>query len=301
MWIGKISNGSIPTRWWMMSNLVIVAISSEDDYTWRLSSEKIPHLTLLNLGEMTASTPVGRITDFLEHVASTSMHQFGLSVERRGELGENAADVLFFGGGHNIKFLEDVRSFLLGNKEIRQAYEAATQFPVFTPHLTLGFPETPAKPDKRDYPGISWVNFDRVALWTGDFEGPTFRLKDNHGWEMSMSDAVEDFLAHFGVKGMHWGTRKRTSSIPASDDHQRLASVKEKSKAGGTKALSNKDIQDYLNRLNLERQFNQTKPSGMAGKFISELLLGVGKQQATKATSDFAGKQVGNLLKGAAK
>lgn len=118
--------------------------------------------------------------------------------------------------------------------------------------------------------------------------------------EMAHTDElVADFLEHFGIKGMKWGVRRRDPSIPASEDHQRLATVKQKSKAGGTKSLSNKEIQDYLARLNLERQFNQTKPSGMAGKFISDLLLGVGKQQITKVASDAAGKQVGGLLKNA--
>ena len=283
-----------------MSNLVIVAIPSEDDYTWRLSSEKVPHLTLLDLGEMNANIPVGRIAEFLGHVASTSMHEFGLRVDRRGELGPNLADVLFF-SGHGVKFIEKIRSFLLGDQDIRKAFESTTQFPEFTPHLTLGFPETPAKPDKRDFPGISWVNFDRIALWTGDFEGPEFRLKNNNNWEVSMSDDVEEFLTHFGVKGMHWGSRRNKASVPASEDHQRAADVKAKSKLGGKKSLSNKEIQDFLTRMNLEKQFAQTQPSGMAGKFISELLLGVGKQQTTRVVNDAATKKVGSLIKAAAK
>ena len=34
-----------------MSNLVIVAIPDENDRVWKVSSEKIPHMTLLFLGD----------------------------------------------------------------------------------------------------------------------------------------------------------------------------------------------------------------------------------------------------------
>jgi hypothetical protein len=188
-----------------MSKVVIVAIPSEDDYTWRLSSQKVPHLTILNLGDNPDN--VSRMEQFLEHAVNTSLCGFGLSVDYRGELGDKKADVLFFKKDFASK-IEKFRAFLLQDSDIRRAFDSTTQFDGWTPHLTLGFPDDPAKPDDRDYPGIQWVNFDRVALWTGDFEGPTFRLKDRYGWEVEMADAGAEFLSHFGVKGMRWGVRK---------------------------------------------------------------------------------------------
>ncbi len=78
-----------------MNNLVIVAIPAEDDYVHKISSEKVPHCTLLFLGE--AINPnLLRIAQFLQHaVTITELGPFGLDVDYRGVLGEDKADVLF--------------------------------------------------------------------------------------------------------------------------------------------------------------------------------------------------------------
>jgi 2'-5' RNA ligase len=194
--------------------LAIVAIPAEDDYVWRISSEKVPHCTLLFLGEA-EDKPVDRISAFLGHaVRSADFSPFGLSVDHRGILGDDKADVLFFKRDrYSFKRFEEFRGQLLKNNDIRDAYDSVEQFPEWQPHLTLGYPETPAKPDKRDYPGIQWVQFDRIALWTGNYDGPWFRLEYNDDLaEVAMSsvaDAGQEFvLEHFGVKGMKWGVRK---------------------------------------------------------------------------------------------
>jgi hypothetical protein len=245
-----------------MGNLAIVAIPREDDFVWRISSQKVPHLTLLMLGEDVNNPAIPRMADFLEHVANTSLTRFGLGVDRRGELGDNKADVLFF-DNRDTKFLNSIRSFLLSNHEIRTAFDSAPQFPEWTPHLTLGFPEDPAKPDERNWSEINWVNFDRVALWTGDFEGPEFVLKAEEN-TMAVHSTFEDFLAHFGIKGQKWGVRRSRSQIDsgASEDHANAKAAREKArKGGGTKALSNKELQDLITRANLETQYSKIAPS----------------------------------------
>lgn len=185
-----------------MSDLAIVAIPSQDDYVWKISSEKVPHLTLMMLGDAENNPNLGRIEDFLDHVVNTSMRRFGLDVDRRGTLGDQDADVLFFKNpGYNVKNLETVRRYLLTNRDVFQAYNSTVQYPTWTPHLTLGYPKTPAKEIERDYP-ISWVSFDRIAFWIGDYEGPEFLLKDDWDDQLRMSE-----LAHYGTKGMKWGVR----------------------------------------------------------------------------------------------
>jgi 2'-5' RNA ligase len=175
-----------------MGNWVIVAIPEENDPVWKISSEKVPHLTLMFLGEHDDETELeSRIAEFLKHVASTSLTRFGLSVDRRGELGEKKADVVFF-EKRFVKDLENIRSYLLANQDIYAMYHSNDQYPEWTPHLTLGYPESPAHPDDRDYPGVTWVRFDRLALWTGDYQGPEVLLGDNDNTlsdEVSMSDA----------------------------------------------------------------------------------------------------------------
>lgn len=288
----------------------IVAIPNQDDYVWRISSEKIPHLTLVAF-EDPGWTPesLALVTGYIEHAASL-MTRFGLDVDRRGELGDKKADVLFFTDRWNFGKVKQFRSNLLANTLVNAAVRSADQFPDWIPHLTLGFPATPAKKDVRDYPGTNWVNFDQIALWTGDFSGPTFRLKSEDAFledvAMSQSQAAADVVAgmlkHFGVKGMKWGQHKSggASSSPGSEDHQRAATAKAKAKTGGgTKALTNQELQALVNRMNLEQQFKKLSPPSKrqkAGKFVAEIVVNVGKQQVTKIASDAASKQVASML-----
>lgn len=231
-----------------MRGTAIVAIPEADDRTWKVSSEKVPHLTLLFLGDQSENPQLQDIVQFIEHAAKTSLTRFGLSVDYRGTLGEDDADVLFFEKSYYDQ-IEKFRKHLLLDNNIKAAYDSAEQYPEWTPHLTLGYPEKPAKKEENDY-GIGWVNFDRVALWEGDFDGPEFRLKGHDmvddasvAWsdpnmikdflqhiaaevpnDSPITDEVREFLlqhgvdltrsdvdsflAHYGVKGMRWGVRR---------------------------------------------------------------------------------------------
>ena len=217
-----------------MSECVIVAVPRADDYTHKISSEKIPHMTLLYLGEVNDGPTMSRIASFVEHAAS-ELDRFGLDVDRRGILGDDEADVLFFKSSYTNK-LEEFRKNLLMNNDIRAAYETAMQYPQWTPHLTLGYPDSPAKEIDRDY-GINWVEFDRIAVWFGDFEGLEFQLEDNSMLYVddvaySMDDSVEDFLAHYGVKGMKWGVRRdRPEGVSARTSREAKKDATEFSKA----------------------------------------------------------------------
>jgi 2'-5' RNA ligase len=291
----------------MARGVAIVAIPSDDDYVWKLSSEEIPHMTLLYLGEAEEMDEVDAAA-YIAHVVKTSMHRFGMEVARRGTLGDDEADVLFF-AKYNCANLEEIRSYLLAEPGIRYAYETAEQFPGWVPHLTMGYPDDPAKPDERDYPGVTWVNFDRLALWIDDFEGPEFPLPDNCDDEMRMSDDDSDDLYHFGVKGMQWGVRKSSAKAAArasggSEDHANAAAAKMKAKKGGVKSLSNKELQDMITRMNLEQQYVRLAPPSKGAvilrkgsQVVGEILLGVGKSQATKALNDQATKLIAQAIK----
>jgi hypothetical protein len=175
-----------------------------------VSSEKVPHLTILYLGDPDQVSNLQGIIQFVEHAASTSLTQFHMPVDRRGTLGKDEADVLFFRKPWYAKDLVLFRSHLLKDPNIKTAYDATAQFDhppevgaagqPWLPHLTLGYPRKPALPPPDNH-GFYEVSFDRIAVWTGDYEGPEFRLRDY------FDDEVEP-LAHFGVKGMKWGVRK---------------------------------------------------------------------------------------------
>lgn len=111
---------------------------------------------------------------------------------------------------------------------------------------------------------------------------------------------LTEVLAHYGVKGMRWGVRRKSSSPSDSDDAKRAAASKARIKRGNTGPLSNKELQDLVTRMNLEQQYSRlSQPTGGAavGKFVTDTLISVGKSQATKLAADLAAKQVASMLK----
>lgn len=252
-----------------VNSYAIVAIPKKDDYVWNISSEKIPHLTMLYLGNQLNN--VDSVKEFVQHVVDASLCEFYLDVDRRGVLGDNLADVLFL-HGYDLKILKNIRSFLLQDPNIAKSYWSVKQYPEWTPHLTLGYPDAPAKPDMREYPGTHVIKFDRLALWTGNYEGVEFPLKSNSdgaSLEM-MSSRGETFLEHYGVKGMKWGViRSRTGSVgkaagslvkeayKPSKDYREVKKFQTKAKLGGVRTLDNREMQKVIQRMVLEKQYRE--------------------------------------------
>jgi 2'-5' RNA ligase len=258
------------------TQLVIVALPTEDDFVRKVSSEKEPHLTLLYLGEDDYSAAeLVHIMEYVGH-ATSQVHRFGLDVVKRGELGDSRADVLFFNKEWS-KEIELFRSHLLQDPMISAAYHSTDQFPQWTPHLTMGYPETPAKKDPREYPGFSYVSFDRIAVWTGESEGPEFELKsygyDNMAVAMSgiksPQTAMEEtaaYIKHYGVKGMKWGVRRsdaqlaRSAATPKpqlSEDARTVNRLQGKIQTKGTGSLSNQEMRQFLERMDLEQRYSR--------------------------------------------
>lgn len=285
--------------------LVIVAIPSDDDRVWKVSSEKVPHITLLYLGEPNwDGNQMADVASYVQHAAA-QFHTFGMSVDRRGVLGDKSADVLFFNKSWSYKELEQFRAGLRANQDIDKAYLSADQFPSWTPHLTLGYPETPAHKDDRDYP-ISWVNFDKIAMWVGDSEGPTFRLNEDRGLEVAMSvgsDAVDEIL-HYGVKGMKWGKRKTRQTEPNHPDSQHVTDIHSRIKQQKTlRPISNKELQDAITRMNLEQQYSRLSGGNertrvQKGKsLVVKILSDSGKQVVTQTVTSQVKGQVDSAIK----
>ena len=275
---------------------VIVALPSlMDDEVYKISSEEVPHLTLLYLGDVELSAEA---VLYVQH-ACRELSPFGMTVDYRGTLGEDDADVLFLEKNWGRR-VEEFRHHLLLNDEIKKAYDTAEQYEEWLPHLTLGYPEKPAKDG--DESKIRYIDFDRIAVWTGDFEGPEFRLKyADHAMEVAMSDistvdrgaAAVDELFHYGVKGMRWGVtnnkdgtvsvnqtkvkkslRKTDQPVTvtqrkagtyvkakggqrqtASNDAVKTQAARQKAKRSTTDALSTKELKDTIERMRLEQEF----------------------------------------------
>lgn len=207
-----------------MDTTVIVALPEEDDKVNKVSSE-VAHLTLCFLGP-TADLDLETIVEFVRHAAS-QLSPFWLETDYRGELGPDNADVLFFKkDSYCFPRISSFRGHLLQNEAIEKAYLAQDQYPEWTPHLTLGYPATPAHEIDSEYPKIHGVHFDRIAVWDADNSGLEFRLKyaDDALVEASMGHmstsergalaasaifAGEQKIEHYGVKGMQWGVTTR--------------------------------------------------------------------------------------------
>lgn len=110
---------------------------------------------------------------------------------------------------------------------------------------------------------------------------------------------VEEVLAHFGVKGMKWGVKQSKPPTKPSGDWKSFKRVGDKSKVGGLKALTNKELQAFIKRASLESQFKAVDPrkGAQAKRFIADLLRGTGKQQASRIANDIASTQVTKILK----
>jgi len=109
---------------------------------------------------------------------------------------------------------------------------------------------------------------------------PDFKLiRDKDGYiidvelvETSLKQGftVDEFIEHFGVKGMHWGTNKRkgTSSANRNIKNKRLNDVKNR------RQLSDTDLQKKVERLQLEKKLKDvTAETTTPGKKLANEIL----------------------------
>ena len=310
-----------------MSECVIVALPTEEHRVNKISSEKMAHMTLIYLGELSEDVDTANIAEFVQHAASM-FRPFYASVERRGVLGKDNADVLFF-YKQELSHVEEFRATLLQNDQIKTAYDSVEQYPSWTPHVTLGYPDAPArKPLEPDGYSFSidlgrgdYVEFDRIAIWFGDFDGPEFRLEEDRSLMTQKEEALE-FLAHYGVKGMKWGVRrdrgssgspskgqanasdasskpkkpaKRQEDLSRYSDDKLASKLSEKK---GLDALSDAELSRLTKRMQLEQSYRELsakrpKEKSKGEKFIDGAkLLGKSANQVTEFIDSPAGKKL---------
>lgn len=125
------------------------------------------------------------------------------------------------------------------------------------------------------------------------------------------SGGLDEVLAHYGVPGMKWGVRKRAGGssspqdvkvrpffgnrfvrttggkkLPLSDDATRAAVSRQKAKKSNVRSLSTKELQDLVNRMNLEQQYSSLEKKRIdRGRQTAKDVIGVATEVA-KAVKD---------------
>lgn len=285
---------------------VIVALPPVMDPI-RLVGDEDKHATLLYFGE-TATLPDGAKDVLLNTVAQAAklFDKFSEEIINIARLGsEDPPALVAMLSGYNLGKLREV---LKMDSQVSGYLSNGDQHPTFTPHVTLGYPDYQGEAQLRDLMrSLYKVRFDRLALWWNDEQvefglGSSLDYAVEHG-----EDAVEKVLAHHGVKGMHWGVRKdkagpvgstrrglgfHRNKPPATEDAKTAAASKKTIKKGGVQALSNKELQTLVTRMNLEQQYSklssQKSKKSKGSKFAAGLLADIGKDVASEILKEQA-------------
>lgn len=125
---------------------------------------------------------------------------------------------------------------------------------------------------------------------------------------------VNDILAHHGVKGMHWGTRKaqmdtavriggnaRTALASRKTSETKKAFGTKVNEAGGLHKISDKDLQTILKRLEMEQKYSKIQNEdaarraeglkaagrvlGEIGKIVLPIALGIAANKVANSHS----------------
>lgn len=120
-------------------------------------------------------------------------------------------------------------------------------------------------------------------------------------------DAVENFLAHYGVKGMRWGVRRSKSNqaggaaaAQRTEDAQKTHEVIQRISKHGIGSASNSDLKMLEQRIKLEMKYNELFPkkktiADHGLEIAKRVLIPVAEQQA----KNFLNQQVSTKVLGA--
>jgi hypothetical protein len=147
-----------------------------------------------------------------------------------------------------------------------------------------------------------------------EFDKELKRRSDEAGFTelMHSSESVDEVLEHFGVRGMRWGVRRDRESgggsaprrgKSVSVDAARFDKTRKKVKTRGVSSLSNAELKALNERINLEQNYARLtgatsggakakRAASWGGKVAGDILLNVGKQQASSILNQQVSKQL---------
>ena len=103
-------------------------------------------------------------------------------------------------------------------------------------------------------------------------------------------------LYHYGVLGMKWGVRRNrsTNSGTGKKSRKQIRDSKEENKLNPTRNMSDTELRQRINRLQMEKQYVQltAKQTSFGKKFVTDILTNAAKQTATNYVSKYMTKGV---------
>lgn len=117
----------------------------------------------------------------------------------------------------------------------------------------------------------------------------------------------ETFLRHYGVKGMRWGVRRSAQQLARARAERREAGKSEDKKRHdsnrkkGPNALSDKELQALVTRMNTEQNYSRMNPSTVKkGQAVvaSALAIGATANQVIAFANSPAGKRIAQTIRG---
>lgn len=139
-------------------------------------------------------------------------------------------------------------------------------------------------------------------------------------------EEVDEILAHYGKRGMRWGVRstkiavsrgpqdvmigekpgKRIVAIggrghPATEEAKRAAGLAQKAKRSGTQSLTNKELKELNERMNLEQNYSkltgtQAQARKSKGRKLADNILKESGKLVTSQIKTAATQQLGKAL-----
>lgn len=190
------------------------------------------------------------------------------------------------------KYSSQLTSSFSANRQVKKAYDAEVQ-QSFMKHLKAAADkQSPNASGTRKYTiTVPPKRPDRWIVTTTEIkhasESVEFEIvRDKNGLIIDIKPvtdlqqsalAAEEFLEHYGVKGMKWGKRKN----PASADAAAKATTKTAVKSKGLHTVSNADLQTAIRRMQLEQDFKRlsTNERSVVARWISSTIQDIGRQQ----------------------
>jgi 2'-5' RNA ligase len=195
----------------------------------RLVGDEDKHATLLFFGE-TSTLPDGAKDVLTESVgtAASMLSPFGEEVVDIARLGSDDPPALV--AMLSDQCLSQIRNLFMMNPAVKGYLDNnPDQFPNFTPHVTLGFPDFAEEAILRGLTRqLRFVRFDRLSVWWND-ERIDYPLNNGVNNSMAMSDQVENALAHMSAKVVKKLSTKPTES---GDIHHKFLARGAKPKTG---------------------------------------------------------------------